>query len=266
MRGRVSAAIRAHPLGAFLALAFGLAWGAWALVLVVPERQSVLTVGIAFAPLLAALAVWAGTGDRRGRRRAFRWRVPPRWYALALALPAAFALGGFVVFRAFGGRFVPLDLPTGTLLALVFVQALVLTGGNEEPGWRGLALSHLQERYGDLGGALAVGGVWALWHLPAFLLVPGTPPFVLFVPLALVASVVMAWLVAAAEGSVLPAAAFHAGANTVVFWYLGATDPAQAGLALGALGVAAWLLVGCFLLARWGVRPLRAWRTERRGA
>ncbi|MEM8613424.1 MAG: CPBP family glutamic-type intramembrane protease [Cyanobacteria bacterium P01_H01_bin.105] len=47
-------------------------------------------------------------------------------------------------------------------------------GPIEEFGWRGLALPLLQRRFAPIWSALLLGGIWDIWHLPAFLL-SGTP-------------------------------------------------------------------------------------------
>jgi uncharacterized protein len=57
----------------------------------------------------------------------------------------------------------PLDL----LLIALFV------GSQEELGWRGYILDPLEERLGPWLGNLVLGVIWALWHLPLFL-IPGT--------------------------------------------------------------------------------------------
>jgi membrane protease YdiL (CAAX protease family) len=55
------------------------------------------------------------------------------------------------------------------------VSIALIGRGNEKPGWRGLALPKLQERYTPVSATLTLGVVWALWHLP--LLSTGTTEF-----------------------------------------------------------------------------------------
>ncbi|MFB6082297.1 MAG: lysostaphin resistance A-like protein [Halanaeroarchaeum sp.] len=128
---------------------------------------------------MSALVVTYLRGDsvRRWAGRIFDWRVNWRWWLLALGLPivaAALITLGLTVVRG------PVDLEnvvtvSPALFVGTFLFAMVLSGGlNEEPGWRGFAQDHLNERYGALTASLIVGVVWAGWHLPYFVL-PQTP-------------------------------------------------------------------------------------------
>jgi hypothetical protein len=61
-----------------------------------------------------------------------------------------------------------------SLVFVSFVSIALVSGGNEEPGWRGLALPKLQERYASVPATLVLGVVWALWHLPLLTTGPTT--------------------------------------------------------------------------------------------
>jgi membrane protease YdiL (CAAX protease family) len=109
------------------------------------------------------------------------------------------------------------------LSAFVF---MVLIGGPlfEEPGWSGFAQPRLQQLHGPLVGGLILGSLWALWHLPGFLIpsqdLTDIPPrgsvldFVVFA-LALVGlRLVIMWVFNNTKGSVLIAILVHASWNT----------------------------------------------------
>jgi membrane protease YdiL (CAAX protease family) len=78
--------------------------------------------------------------------------------------------------------------------------SVVFLGGLEEPGWRGFAQPHLQQRLSPVRATLLIGIVWGLWHLPVS-------------PLAIVVTVPLAffyaWLVNR-TGSVLLCLLLHA--------------------------------------------------------
>ena len=226
------------PLVAYFALAFVGTWlpilplalsqgeyGLGLLPFAAPDAVAFLLVQVSAytGPLLAACLVTAategGAGVRQLWRRVGQWRVAPRWYAIALALPfliwlAAYSLVlGGAPLRAFA------DQPQ--LLLSLFLPAviigLLLPSLGEEPGWRGFALPRLQARYGPLGATLILGTLHSLWHLPAFF-TAGLGPFALdrfaaFLLTGLLATFLYTWLSNGAKGSILLAMLFHASFN-----------------------------------------------------
>ena len=73
---------------------------------------------------------------------------------------------------------------------------------------------------GPLGGNIAVGLLWALWHLPLFWL-PGSYQYgdsiLLFLLLLTCWSIVIGMLVSKSGGSILPAILLHEAANFIAF-------------------------------------------------
>jgi membrane protease YdiL (CAAX protease family) len=114
-------------------------------------------------------------------------------------------------------------------ITLAYLNAFVgmaFIGGPlfEEPGWTGFAQPRLQQMYGPLLGGLLLGGLWALWHLPGFLIpsedIRDIPPrgtvldFAVFA-LALVGlRLIIIWVVNNTRDSVLMAILVHASWNT----------------------------------------------------
>lgn len=77
----------------------------------------------------------------------------------------------------------------------IIIVTIIAIG--EEIGWRGYALSRLQQKYNSLVAGLTVGGVWALWHFPGYLTGMGVPlnlSFILFIFWVLALSILMTWL------------------------------------------------------------------------
>src|SRR3712207_4097832 len=114
---QISSVVARHPLITFFLLAFGLSWGVWLLqapLLFYPP-----------GPFLAAIIVTAATEGRTGVKallsRLVRWRVGPRWYAVALgAIPALIlaAVALNVLLGAPAPTTAQLALLPGVLLAL----------------------------------------------------------------------------------------------------------------------------------------------------
>lgn len=93
----------------------------------------------------------------------------------------------------------------------------VVGGLGEELGWRAVLQPELERRWGPVRGSLAVGAIWAYWHLPANLAGynDARHPIwdaLVFFPLAVVAmAFAFGWLTRRSK-SVWPAAIAH-GAN-----------------------------------------------------
>lgn len=110
-------------------------------------------------------------GVSRLLRRIVRWRVGLAWYLFALiGLPAVMVLATIVR----PGALESLDI-SGQPFRVAYLQAFIsmaVIGGPlfEEPGWTGFAQLRLQRRYGSLVGGVILGSLWALWHLPGFLI------------------------------------------------------------------------------------------------
>ena len=147
--------------------------------------------------------------------RGLIWQVKARWYLFALFYLAALKLAGALVHRLATGEWPAIEAGSW----LVFVGGTLVSTpfqAGEEIGWRGFALPRLSERMGLAGASLVLGVIWALWHLPLFL-VGGTdttgqslPFFVLSVTAI---SVALAWLYARTGGSLLLVMLMHAAVN-----------------------------------------------------
>ncbi len=153
----------------------------------------------ALGPMLAAVIhTWLHerrAGVRHLLSRLVLWRVPLRWYAVALLLPLlAGVLGTMAAWVTSGNRG---EIEISSLPALVasFLMFMLLLPG-EEVGWRGYALPRLQQSLSALRSSVILGLGWAIWHLPAFWFsgVFQTPTqlllaFAAFVPFTIAASV-----------------------------------------------------------------------------
>ncbi|HVR96302.1 MAG TPA: CPBP family intramembrane glutamic endopeptidase [Thermoanaerobaculia bacterium] len=205
------AILQRFPFTAFVLIAF-----AWTWPLAAGVRWSLMLplLGL-FGPLIGAVAVvWAlegGAGLRRLWRRFALRRHHLGWLAAAFALPLLLLVPIWLLERITASA--P-ALALGPISFVSVVLAFLIVG--EEVGWRGFALPHLLGRWPALWSSLGVGVVWALWHLPNFLL-PGFPhqglPFAAFVLIVVAYSVLFTWLHLRTEGSLLVAVVFHASLN-----------------------------------------------------
>jgi membrane protease YdiL (CAAX protease family) len=180
-------------------------------------------------PILSGFIMTAVTEGREGigrwLRRIVRWRVGFQWYLFALVgLPLAMVFGTLLRPGALESfqTLAPLSV-VPYLSAFVF---MVLIGGPlfEEPGWSGFALPRLQQLHGPLVGGLILGSLWALWHLPGFLIpsedLTDIPPrgtvldFVVFALALIGLRLAIIWVFNNTRGSVLMAILVHASWNT----------------------------------------------------
>jgi len=206
----------------FFTITFALGWGILALLIFFPaQTESIfgpmgytnpLFILAVYSPAIAAIfLVWRGCGAA-GLKRFFRrltlWRMPLCWWAfLVIGIPAAFYLGAAIK----GTITDPFSFSPWYTVLPALATGLVI-GPIEELGWRGLALPLLQRRYAPLWSSLILGGIWGLWHLPAFFL-SGSPqsawsfgPYFVGV---LAITVILTPMFNAAQGSLLIAALYH---------------------------------------------------------
>lgn len=206
----------------FLALAFSLTWGIATLLILYADQIAAIFGEISLSNPLVILAIYspgfAGLflvwwyhgleGLVRFLRRLTLWRAPLRWWLfLILGIPAIVYAGA-----AINGTLsdpIPFSSWTTALPALALAMFL---GPIEEFGWRGLALPLLQRRFAPFWAGLILGIIWAVWHIPSFLMsgLPQSSWSVAPYFLAIVAvSVILTPFFNASKGSLLVAVLYH---------------------------------------------------------
>lgn len=232
--------LRRHPLAGFVILAYGLTWA----LLPLAHRYTPVGVLALLCPAVAAAVTASACGGHEAGEllaRVTRWRVAPRWYLLAMILPLPTSFLASLLEGAWGAPG-PVSLAALSWLgAVVFVMVL-----GEETGWRGFALPRLQATLGPLGASIALGVIWAVWHLPLFFM-SSMPqfgsPFVAYVPYTIALSIILTFLSSRTAGSVVIATLFHGSVNTFVLVNEGA-NAAQRGWGNAlAYGIAALFIV-----------------------
>jgi len=182
-----------------------------------------------------------------------------RWYGAIVLLPlliSLLSLGGILLS---GARLPPAMLPLAALpvvLPFFFVLAAA-----EETGWMGHAFEPMEARYGALRAALLLGVIWAIWHLPFFvLMMPGAIVFSAQVVTLVSTRVLIVWAYNNAGKSVFASILFHAMTNALMLTLpntttIGTLGPAiSSGLVLSAAVVVTLL---------WGPQTLTRYRLAR---
>jgi membrane protease YdiL (CAAX protease family) len=141
-----------------------------------------------------------------------RWRVGWQWYAAALLVPLALALGtgGLnVAFGAPGSVIRDLSISEAVLLFALRLVVPVFSPIGEEPGWRGFALPRLLDGRSPLGATVILAPLVALWHVPLiFIESEDLPPIFLLTTVAV--TFWYTWLFVHAGGSVFITIVAHA--------------------------------------------------------
>jgi membrane protease YdiL (CAAX protease family) len=245
-----------HPLVSFFVMAYAFSWIVWApwvlgqdgarllpraLSVVRPISGLLLAAGIFAGPTLAAFIMTATTDGRVGVRRLLGrlvlWRVGIRWYLFALLGVPLVMLLGTMIYSGDLPNLKTLGGPSYLLSYLATFALVVVLGGPlfEELGWRGFALPRMEPLHGPLLASLILGVMWALWHLPEFL-VPywaassgggGILGITLFTITAITFTLVITWVFNNTRASLLLAILVHASIDTFS-GTLGAIFPAWA--------------------------------------
>jgi membrane protease YdiL (CAAX protease family) len=172
-----------------------------------------------FAPAIVALGLTFRQGGRAAVEllvaRIGRWQVNTWFYAFAIGYMAAVRLGAAVVHRLAVGEWPRFgDTPWLLMLAAILVSTWVQAG--EEIGWRGYALPRLARGLGLGAASVVLGAIWALWHLPQFVMGGGPDSgqsFPVYLLIVTALSVAMAWVYWRTSGSLLLVMLLHASVN-----------------------------------------------------
>lgn len=77
-----------------------------------------------------------------------------------------YAIGGAMAIQAIPLLFHLTEVKQPLYIGFVMIIPMIIGGGIEEIGWRGLLQPQLEERYPHIVAAISVGVIWAIWHLP----------------------------------------------------------------------------------------------------
>jgi uncharacterized protein len=230
-----------HPLVAFFVMAYAFSWLVWAPWVLGGDGAGLVPINISktasgylnatailAGPTLAAFIMTATTEGREGVRRLLGryvlWRVGLRWYMFALIGVPLIMLLGTMVYSMELPNLGALGGPSYLLSYLLSFALVTVLGGPllEEGGWRGFALPRMERLHGPLLASLILGILWALWHLPEFLVPSWTAAMgggsivviILFTITAVTFTIVITWVFNNTRASLLLAILVHASIDT----------------------------------------------------
>ena len=233
--------LASHPLVAFFVMAYAFSWIVWSPWVLGEDGAGLLPINISqtasgylnatailAGPTLSAFIMTATTEGRAGVRRLLGrlvlWRVGLRWYLFALIGVPLIMLVGTMVYSMELPNLAALGGPSYLLSYLASFALVTVLGGPllEEVGWRGFALARMERLHGPLLASLILGVLWALWHLPEFL-VPswaassgggGIVGIAMFTLTAITFTIVISWVFNKTRASVLLAILVHSSIDT----------------------------------------------------
>jgi membrane protease YdiL (CAAX protease family) len=184
-------------------------------------------LGVALGAFLVTAALKGRDGVVDLARRSVRWRVPVRWYLVALfTVPVGATLLSLVIYGPQA-----LASPAGgwppalAEVAAVFLLQLVLFQLAEEIGFTGFLQHHWRDRYHPMKLTLYVALLWAVWHLPDHFAEEGwgvealiSAPVVFAIELVSLffARALFVWFYNVTRSSVLLVAIFHASFDAAI--------------------------------------------------
>jgi|SRR5215217_62527 len=238
MNARSSArrGVACHPVLAFMLISVGIGFVTAAIPPIVdseilpfglPLHGVFMSLGAGLAAFLVTAALSGRAGAADLTRRSVRWRVPVRWYLMALlSVPVGATLISLVIY----GPQV-LAMPAGgwpralSEVAAVFVLQLVLFQLAEEIGFTGFIQHHWQDRYHPMKLTFYVALLWAVWHIPDHFaeegwgveaLISAPVVFVIEVVSLFFARAIFVWFYNRTGCSVLLVAIFHASFDAAI--------------------------------------------------
>jgi uncharacterized protein len=237
--------------------------------------------GLMWSPALAAFCLVSvrhmdvrclGLGSFGGRYAAIGYLVPLAYATIAYGLIWSFGFGFFPDPAAIATRAEHLGwhiTRPAVFIALYFIlmastQILlsVTHALGEEIGWRGFLAPRLVARLGFTGGAILLGVIWAVWHLPILLFADyhSSTPWWFSVPcfctLTIGLSIILTWLRLMSR-SVWPCALLHASHNLFIQGFFTPLTGARGHFTpylIDEFGVAVPGVILLFALGFWSMR------------
>ena len=217
-----------HNWWFYFILTFAISWSAWAIGnRILPEELFTISLVIgAFGPFISALLIIRISRGKatliKWLRTIFNFRIHVLWYLIGgILFPFITAAIHHFIYILLGGQS-GIEFSSDWLLYFAYlIPTALLSGGNEEPGWRGYITPVLLQRFNIFIVHFIVGICWALWHLLLYLQgywSSDQQSFIWLMIYCIPLSMIMTWLYYKSKRSIIPVMLMHAGGN-VVFRY-----------------------------------------------
>ncbi|MGD0036364.1 MAG: type II CAAX endopeptidase family protein [Bacteroidota bacterium] len=250
-----------NRLFVFLISTFFITWICW-WSLVILVTNNILSYGQVLFTLLfvigglgptvsafLSIAIAKGNiGFREYNKCLFKWRLNVFWFVIpfVIVFGIAFVSIGLNMLMIKGFN---LNLQRWYMIIPFFIL-MVIGGGLEELGWRGIALPELENKFTPLMSSLILSIIWTLWHLPLFF-IKGTNQygcsFLIFYLGVIGLTLILTWIYNQTE-SLLICIVFHASYNMVAAMGLTTVLVQPGEIASGMVNTLLIVIVGLILL------------------
>lgn len=170
----------------YILLTFLVAWLSWFGLMLLINSKLVLPNSIIYnilyifggiSPSITALIAIRGDSDskKRLRKEVFRFKTSILWYLGIIVIPLILSVISWLLNLTIGGKNNDfLQKPIYYIIPILPI--MIIGGGLEEIGWRGLLLVKLIEKFSPLKSTIIISVIWGIWHLPLWF-VKGVPQY-----------------------------------------------------------------------------------------
>lgn len=119
------------------------------------------------APTISAIITKINDKDgfRSFKNEIFKFKLYPLWYIAVLCVPLIISRVSWLLNLLFADN--PGHFFTQPVYLLIgYIPVMIIGGGLEEVGWRGVLLPELLKKVSPLKATLIISFIWALWHVP----------------------------------------------------------------------------------------------------
>lgn len=181
-----------YPVATYYIITFIISWGGLILVIGGPGRITSQPTTASFlslylitvaGPIISGVLLTGLYHGKKGYRdlfsRLFKWRIPAKWYAIALLIFPLTVFAALFALTLFSPVFMPGIFDSGThpiasafgipgadkTTLVLFVSILGLFNGFvEEVGWTGFVTPLLSLKQNIIKAGITLGIMWGLWH------------------------------------------------------------------------------------------------------
>lgn len=165
----------------FLVVTFLIAWVCW-FALIILTQLNILKYGDSLFMILyiiggicpSFVGFWSIKSDETKykilKKEVVIIRVNILWYAFILFVPLILSGLSWIINKAIGNDG-GLFLTNSIWSVFAILPIMIIGGGLEEVGWRGVLLSKLLNEMSALKATIIVAIIWGVWHLPFWFIV-----------------------------------------------------------------------------------------------